>query len=209
MIHYGGDSGETSTTGRARSTSSPTPSSSTTTTTRTTIALRCSRPRPTTSRIDARNNVFASSLEPTELRAVTFLGDRDGVAAGALTLSGNWVTNGWLPFDPLREVVKVIGQVDGLDDSHFGVESGVRVGGRPRLHAGRERAAHRRRRLPRRPPVRSSTSTRRTSKARARNDSAQASQSARSAVARAVQSRAARLTPQPAGSTPTTRSARP
>lgn len=73
-------------------------------------------------RIDARNNVFASSLVPTEIRAVTFLGDRDGLAAGELTLAGNWVTNGWLPFDPVREVVKVVGRVDGLDGSLFGVD---------------------------------------------------------------------------------------
>ena len=32
------------------------------------------------------------------------------------------MTNGWLPFDPVEEVVKVVGRVDGLDDSLFGVD---------------------------------------------------------------------------------------
>lgn len=70
--------------------------------------------------IDARNNVFASSQEPDSLRAVSLLGDRDGVAAGILRLSGNWITNGWLDFDPLASDLKVIGRVEGLDASLFG-----------------------------------------------------------------------------------------
>ncbi|WP_437674148.1 right-handed parallel beta-helix repeat-containing protein [Sorangium sp. So ce131] len=72
-------------------------------------------------RINARNNVFASSQGPTDIRAVTFLGDRGNVAAGILTLAGNWVTQGWTAFDPVPGV-KVLGKVDGFDGSIFGVD---------------------------------------------------------------------------------------
>lgn len=72
-------------------------------------------------RIDARNNVFASSQEPTEIRAVTFMGDRDDVAAGTLLLAGNWVMKGWTAFDPVPGP-KVIGEVDGLDSQIIGLD---------------------------------------------------------------------------------------
>ncbi|WP_437486888.1 right-handed parallel beta-helix repeat-containing protein [Sorangium sp. So ce1014] len=72
-------------------------------------------------RIDARNNVFASSHEPTSLRAVTFLGDRDDVASGVLLLAGNWVRQGWTAFDPVPGP-RLLGRVDGLDSSIFGVD---------------------------------------------------------------------------------------
>ncbi|AUX49152.1 hypothetical protein SOCE26_106970 [Sorangium cellulosum] len=71
--------------------------------------------------IRAVNNVFASTLEPTDIRAVTFMGDRDDVAAGLLFLAGNWVTKGWSAFDPVPGP-KVIGKVDGLDSSIVGTE---------------------------------------------------------------------------------------
>ncbi|MGK4003781.1 right-handed parallel beta-helix repeat-containing protein [Sorangium sp. So ce1036] len=72
-------------------------------------------------RIDARNNVFASSREPTELRAITFLGDRDEVAAGIITLAGNWIMEGWVALDPVPGA-KVVGRVDGLEGSIIGVD---------------------------------------------------------------------------------------
>ncbi|WP_437725651.1 right-handed parallel beta-helix repeat-containing protein [Sorangium sp. So ce861] len=72
-------------------------------------------------RIHARNNVFASTQEPTDIRAVTFLGDRDDVAAGVLVLAGNWVRKGWSAFDPVPGP-RLIGRVDGLESSIFGVD---------------------------------------------------------------------------------------
>ncbi|MGK3966547.1 right-handed parallel beta-helix repeat-containing protein [Sorangium sp. So ce118] len=72
-------------------------------------------------RIDARNNVFASSQEPTEIRAVTFMGDRDDVAAGTLLLAGNWVMKGWTAFDPVPGP-QLLGKVDGLDDQIVGLD---------------------------------------------------------------------------------------
>ncbi|WP_437636569.1 right-handed parallel beta-helix repeat-containing protein [Sorangium sp. So ce854] len=72
-------------------------------------------------RIDARNNVFASTEEPTAIRAITFLGDRDNVAAGTLVLTGNWVMKGWTPFDPVPGV-RLLGKVEGLDSSIIGLD---------------------------------------------------------------------------------------
>ncbi|WP_437288961.1 right-handed parallel beta-helix repeat-containing protein [Sorangium sp. So ce406] len=72
-------------------------------------------------RIDARNNVFASSQEPTDIRAITFLGDRDNVAAGTLVLVGNWVMQGWTAFDPVPGA-RLLGKVNGLESSIIGLD---------------------------------------------------------------------------------------
>lgn len=75
--------------------------------------------------LDIRNNVFFSVSRPTDLRGIVFLGARDGVASGILTLANNWVSTGWTVFDPTpgKSLVKA-GEAAGLDTCLFGDNPG-------------------------------------------------------------------------------------
>lgn len=79
-------------------------------------------------RLDARNNVFFSTVSPVNIRPIILLGQRDQVALGQASFTSNWVTEGWTPFDPTPgAAVEVGGQVTGFfESSTFGTAPGFR-----------------------------------------------------------------------------------
>lgn len=79
-------------------------------------------------RLDARNNVFFSTVSPVDVRPIILLGQRDQVVLGQASFTSNWVTQGWTPFDPTPgSTIEIGGQVTGFfESSTFGAAPGFR-----------------------------------------------------------------------------------
>jgi hypothetical protein len=79
-------------------------------------------------RLDARNNVFFSTVSPVDIRPIILLGSRDQIALGLASFADNWVTSGWTPFDQTPgNSVEIGGQVAGFyESSQFGTAPGFK-----------------------------------------------------------------------------------
>jgi hypothetical protein len=68
------------------------------------------------------NNIFYSTVAPTDVRQVVMLGARDGQTSGIATFENNWVGSGWRPVHAGNNTV--VAQVSGFDVSMSGSDPG-------------------------------------------------------------------------------------
>ena len=75
--------------------------------------------------LEAKNNVFWSTVTPTALRPVGLLGSRDQVTSGVARLSRNWLATGWTPLDLTPgATVAVKAEITGVEGSVRGASPG-------------------------------------------------------------------------------------
>ena len=71
--------------------------------------------------LDARNNVFYSTIAPADVRPIGMLGARDQVSSGVAVFSHNWVREGWTAHDLTPgSTVQLKAEINGFDASTRG-----------------------------------------------------------------------------------------
>ena len=75
--------------------------------------------------LDARNNIFFSTVSPVPIRPIILLGQRDQAVLGTASFTKNWATSGWTTFDPSPGTnLSVSATEQGFSASVFGTSPG-------------------------------------------------------------------------------------
>lgn len=77
--------------------------------------------------LDSRNNIYFSTTEPNSLRVIGMFGARDQITSGISTFAGDWVGNGFTPFDLTPGLnVQIRAKVQNLEKMKRGAAPGFR-----------------------------------------------------------------------------------
>ncbi len=75
-------------------------------------------------RLDARNNIFYSTVAPAQNRGIAMLAPRDQNVSGIASFAGNWVTDDWVPHTPKGGRNAIVAELKGFEASKRGTNPG-------------------------------------------------------------------------------------